>query len=128
MTPAGAAAFRCDRLPRLWVLGFLLYLSSVACGAAHARGLTLDDLLKLEAFGRVALPPDGRTRLSEQQPPYEIAPNIEALSGHVRDQSGLQLIYTMSIGQAGTARPLFRPAPRRGYWMGGLSPGGDKLA
>ena len=110
------------------VTAMLVCAAGALCATADARGLTLDDILKMEAFGRVALTPDGRTLLFEKQPPYETAPNIESLSGHVRDESGLGLIYTLSLGQAGEAQVLFRPAAHTGYWMGGLSPDGSKLA
>jgi hypothetical protein len=93
MSFAGAADLLRHCVPRLRILALLVWLSGAACDVANARGLTLDDVLNVEAFGRVVVTPDGRTLLFEQQPPYEIAPNIESLSGHVRDESGLGLVY-----------------------------------
>jgi dipeptidyl aminopeptidase/acylaminoacyl peptidase len=128
MSFAGAADLLRHCVPRLRILALLVWLSGAACDVANARALTLDDVLNVEAFGRVVVTPDGRTLLFEQQPPYETAPNIESLSGHVRDESGLGLVYSMTLGQTRGAQLLFHPAPRTGYWIGGLSPDGSKLA
>jgi hypothetical protein len=93
-----------------------------------ARAVELDDILRMEDLGRVVFTPDGRTLLFEKQPPYEQAPNIESLSGHARDTSGLGHIYVVEVAQPREPRPLFSPAPRTGYWIGGLSPSGRRLA
>jgi hypothetical protein len=103
-------------------------LNVVTVPPAGARGWTVDDVLRMESFGRTAITPDGGTLLFEQQPPYEEAPNTESVSGYARDESGLGYIYGFDIRRAGKPTLLFPAAPRTGYWMGGLSPDGRRLA
>lgn len=108
-----------------------LLLLVTICGqlvaAESLSGMTIDDLLKMEDLGRIVLTPDGRYVIYEHMPAYEASPNTGALY-QTSESSVRAQIHVIDLATSREPRRLFPQEPSGGYWIGGLSPDGAKLA
>lgn len=99
---------------------------SVMGGAGPARTapLTLDTLLDLETFGRIAVDPTGRVGVFEERrarndlPRYDL--QAEGTLWYAR-------LHRIDLGSSDESRPLLPQADDAGYRMGPFSPGGSRL-
>lgn len=90
---------------------------------------TLADMFKLEDVGRTAFMMEGRYLVYELIPPFNKAPNTGTRIVQLPDESALSKLFVIDLNQPSAApRPLFNQASNGGYWMGGPSPDGTKLA
>ena len=92
---------------------------------ANARPLSLDDVMKSEAIGRLAFDPSGRYAVFEYLPPYEssIKP-----SRNYSYANGRSKLYFVDLEGDNKARRLFPQPDGVNAWMGTFSPSGSILA
>ena len=89
-----------------------------------ARPYTLDDLLRLEDFGKRAVDPSGRWFIFDQRAPYDSAPRFD-YDGRPEVILGRPMIVDLS--HPGPARPLLRLEADTGYTLGPISPSGRAI-
>jgi dipeptidyl aminopeptidase/acylaminoacyl peptidase len=109
---------------RLLALGVCLWLG-LAPRQATARPFTVDDLLKQESFGDVALDPTGRYAVVERRGPYDSAARFDLQ--HRNPLAASRLLLT-DLQADPTARPLMPQPDGYGYLAGPWSPDGERLA
>lgn len=98
----------------------------IACpSAARSDPLTVDVLLGLERFGRVAIDPSGRVGVFEERFSREDLPRHDVEAGGADRYARL---YRIDLDAPGPPRPLLPMEPDAGYTAGAFSPGGDRLA
>ncbi|MFT4956172.1 MAG: dipeptidyl aminopeptidase/acylaminoacyl peptidase [Brevundimonas sp.] len=106
----------------LGAVSALLALAGASSGSAAP--LTLDILLELETFGRIAIDPTGVVGVVEERRARRDLPryDLQAEGGlwHAR-------LHRIDLGSPDGARPLLPPAADAGYRMGPFSPDGSRL-
>lgn len=102
----------------------LTLLAGVSGTPASARPFTVEDLLRQEAFGAVALDPAGRWIVFEQRGPYAEAARFDDDQGN---PIGTSRLMVAAPGGTGPARPLL-PDAAPGQVIAGVSPSGARLA
>ncbi len=85
----------------------------------------VDDLLRQESFGRVAIDPSGRWLAFEQRDPYETAASFDYDQQNTAVLSRLRVV---DLRKPGAARPLGGAAVGPGLLLGAFSPDGARLA
>jgi dipeptidyl aminopeptidase/acylaminoacyl peptidase len=106
---------------------FLIVLSLSAANTTVARGLVVEDILKMEGIGRVSFALNDRLLIYEWMPPYAEASNIGTLYGQ-SDRSALAGLYVADVDRLGTSCLLFPQEPNGGYWLGPVSPDTSRVA
>lgn len=107
-----------------WLLSAVAALALAWPFSAHADPLTLDTLLGVESFGRIAIDPTGRTAVFEERrsrddlPRYDLQP--EGMLRYAR-------LYRFDVDRPTEVRPLLAMEPDAGYTLGPFSPDGDRL-
>lgn len=96
-----------------------------ATQAESSRGLTLDDMLRLEDIGATRLVSDETHLLFEIIRPYDEAVDYGRLFLNGRDRSRIHIANT---APPQNVRPLFEQEADRGYWLGPISPNGERVA
>lgn len=98
---------------------------ALACPSAAASDpLTLDTLLGLEGFGRIAIDPTGSVAVFEERrsrdelPRYDLQP--EGMLRYAR-------LYRVSLDAPDRVEPLLSMAPDAGYTFGPFSPSGRRV-
>lgn len=94
-------------------------------GPAWADPLTLDTLLNLETFGRIAIDPTGRVGVVEERRARNNLPRYDLQAEGTLWQATL---HRIDLGSPDGVRPLLSAAPDVGYRMGPFSPDGARLA
>lgn len=107
------------RMPIL--LPMMAGVANVCCADA-AGGLTVAQMLRLEAVGDVVTLPDGRI-LYEYLPPYEERASFEVDLDDPRPNA-----HIMIANPAGQTKALFTADTRAGYLIAGVSPSGTRVA
>ncbi len=102
---------------------FALWLAVPAVCAAHP--FEIEDLLHLESYGQVAIASQARLVLIERRAAYDAAADY-SYGYFVRRL--LTRIEVVDLDRPRRPRPLFHQQSGAGYWMGGLSPNGKRLA
>jgi len=92
---------------------------------ASARDYRIDDLLRLESYGQVVVDPGGRWAIVERRDRYDSASRY-SYDWMVRRL--LSKLLVVDLFHGGRARPLFAQDKDAGYWSGGFSPSGKRLA
>ncbi len=117
--------FNCTQAVVLSILSFTLGSSDVL--AKKTSTLSVDVALKQEDIGSVLFDPNSRRVVFERISAYDTAP---ADSYRYRFFSRLSLsnIYVANTEDDKRAEPIFDQRDDTGYWLGGFSPKGDKLA
>lgn len=108
------------------VFEMLTSLPSLAAGTAP-KPLAVDDILQMEDFGRARLAPDGSYLIYEWIPPYESLGNFGALAS-TQDRRVLAKLRIVDLSRSTPARPLIEGNPGSGYWLGEISPTGERVA
>lgn len=101
---------------------------ALACAAsplqATDRPITVDDIVKLEAFGRAAIGPDGRWAVYEKRDDYDTIPNYDHMQ---RAHWTIMDLWRVDL-KAGTPRPeRLLPEEPVGLLRGEWSPDGRRL-
>lgn len=89
------------------------------------RPYTVDDLLRQESFGAVAIAPGGRWLVFEQRDPYETA---ESFDYDQQNNAVLSRLRVVDLAKAGAVKPLAAEAAGPGMLIGPFSPDGERLA
>src|SRR5437016_1160513 len=83
--------------------------------ASNDNALQLEDIMRMEEFGRAAISPDGKQVTYELVPPYsEINPGLLASA---MGRAELSKLFLAQVDGVGRARPMFSQAHDRGYWL-----------
>ena len=93
-------------------------------GPAWADPLTLDTLLNLETFGRIAVDPSGRVGVVEERRARNDLPRYDLQAEGTLWQATL---HRIDLASPDGVRPLLPAAPDAGYRMGPFSPDGTRL-
>jgi dipeptidyl aminopeptidase/acylaminoacyl peptidase len=103
----------------------LAWLGALAGASAAARPVTLDDLMRREAFGSAQVAPGGRWLVIERRGPYRSASrfDLEGLNDIARTR-----LERVDLARPGPGRPLLAAAPGVGYAAGPISPDGRRMA
>lgn len=130
VSPACVRDRRRLRCPGLagWLVRAAAFLAGMVLARADAepvRGLSVEDLLRLESIGVVAFHPGDGGLLFERLRPYRDAPDFGRPFLNGKDRARLHLLEP---GGRGVIRPLFQQHPAYGYWMGPFSPDGTRLS
>lgn len=128
--PCDTATVSSPRLRAHWVavlVGACTLCLHAAASSQARRPLTVDDVLRMENFGRAELAFDGTLVVYEWAPAYEQAPNLEAVH-HPGAFGPMFKLYTVEVKGQGKPQPLFEQDPRGGYWIGALSPAHTRVA
>ncbi len=109
-------------------LAMLRALSALAAAVvalpAAAEPLTLEALLDLERFGRVAVDPSGRVAVFEERRAQSDLPRYDFLAEGALRYAHL---YAVDLTRSAAPRPLFPMAPDAGYTFGPFSPSGRRV-
>jgi len=131
-SPLRSRAFATTRLVRVRMPGSIFILAGIlltalpaAALAAEPRGLTVEDLLRLEEIGAVAVSADGGRVVFERLRPYKEAPEFGRTFLRGKDRAHL---YVADVGREPKVRLLFEQERERGYWLGPLAPDGQRVA
>jgi dipeptidyl aminopeptidase/acylaminoacyl peptidase len=109
---------------RTQIVSALCALALACPPAAKAEPLTLDTLLGLETFGRIAMDPSGTVGIFEERrargdlPRYDLQP--EGALRYAR-------LYRIDMDAPGRVRPLLAMEADAGYTAGPFSPDGRRL-
>ena len=110
---------------RSMLLGAVCALSVMAgAGPVRADPLTLDTLLNLETFGRIAVDPTGRVGVFEERLARNDLPRFDL---QAEGALWYARLHRIDLGSSGGSRPLLPQADDAGYRMGPFSPGGSRL-
>jgi dipeptidyl aminopeptidase/acylaminoacyl peptidase len=104
--------------------GLLAALLALLPSSAAARAFTVDDLLRVEAFGQVSLDPGERRLVYERLRPIKAASAFDAdyFNRHRRSE-----LFVVDVRQPGPGRRLLPPAEGVGHVLGPWSPSGRRL-
>lgn len=106
------------------LLSALAALALAWASSAQADPLTLDTLLGVETFGRIAVDPTGATAVFEERrarddlPRYDLQP--EGMLRYAR-------LYRFDVDGQANVRPLLPMEPDAGYTLGPFSPDGSRV-
>lgn len=103
-----------------WLVALCLVLS----GVCEARPYTIDDMLRLESYGQVAIARQAGLVLVERRAAYDTATDYSY--GYLVRRL-LSRVEVADLTSPTRLRPLFDQPAGAGYWMGGLSPDGMRL-
>lgn len=108
---------------------FAVFVASLSLcfHVAASNPITIDDVLRMENFGRAELALDGKFVIYEWSAPYEQAPNLEAVY-HPGAFGPMFKLYAIDLTRPDAPQPLFKQEPRGGYWIGAISPSANKVA
>lgn len=115
-------------MPAWLVVLAVLIQSMCGIGPAHGqtprRVLSVEDLLRSSDIGMTYLTPDGKDLIYEWLPEYLSAPNVYV---DVMQRPKFKL-FKRELEKSGPGEPLFDQEPGTGYWIGSVSPDGQRLA
>lgn len=94
-----------------------------ACPAA-TKPYQIEDMLKLQSYGKALLSPDGQWAVVERFRPYDSA---AAYDFDVFNKRMLGQIWKVDLNGGKPPELLFEQDPDAGYWTGSLSPDGQHL-
>jgi dipeptidyl aminopeptidase/acylaminoacyl peptidase len=97
---------------------------ALACGSAHAKPFTVEDLLSLQDLGRTSFSPDGRWLVVDVQAPWRSAARFD-LDAMTYLALGRPMVA--DVEARGPARPLLPFEPGAGYTTGAYSPDGSRI-
>lgn len=106
----------------IYAIVLLLSIPQHACPSPadlERRAYTVDDLLKIEEIHTVRFGPDGQTVVFEYLPPYDER-------GEYGVERGGQILK-LSLSAKRQAEPLFIHEAGKNYWMGDVSPDGQRM-
>jgi len=107
------------------LLGAMMALACVAAPAAgRERGLKVDDVVALEAFGRATISPDGRWAVYEKRGPYDSATRFDLGQRAVWT---IMDLWRVDLEQPDAVPERLLPGEGPGLLRGGWSPSGDRL-
>ncbi|MFK4056827.1 prolyl oligopeptidase family serine peptidase [Brevundimonas sp. NPDC046655] len=110
---------------RSMLLGAVCALSVMAgAGPVWADPLTLDTLLGLETFGRIAVDPTGSVGVFEERRARNDLPRFDL---QAEGTLWYARLHRIDLGWSGESRPLLPQADDAGYRMGPFSPGGSRI-
>lgn len=109
---------------RSQIAALCLALCLGAAGAADARPIQLDDLLRAEDLGQAAIAPGGRWLVIETLAPYDSAPSFD-FAGY--SQPSLGQLMVVDLDHPGPAQSLLAPEAGAGYLAGPFSPKGRSM-
>lgn len=110
-------------IPRLaWAVIALACLTSPA--AAQTRPLAVDDIVRLESFGRASIAPNGRWAVYEKRGPYDSAPRFDL---GPRSQWAIMDLRLVDLTRPGSPPERLLPQEGLGLLRGAWSPSGARL-
>lgn len=110
-------------IPRLaWAVIALAFLTSPA--AAQTRPLAVDDIVRLESFGRASIAPNGRWAVYEKRGPYDSAPRFDL---GPRSQWAIMDLRLVDLTRPGSPPERLLPQEGLGLLRGAWSPSGARL-
>lgn len=92
--------------------------------ATELRSLAVEDLLRLEGFGRVEIFDKQRIAIIEKRPEYEAAQNTKFVT--YTDLSPIGHLYQVDLS-TGKIAPLFAHSAAETFWLGNASPDKEHL-
>lgn len=100
-------------------------LGLLSSAQASARPYSVSDLLSLESYGRAIFSPSGRSVVVERLSGYDRAARYtyDYFQGRARSR-----VKVATVAGLSGLRLLFPQERGAGYWLGGFSPSGRKLA
>jgi dipeptidyl aminopeptidase/acylaminoacyl peptidase len=107
----------------------LILRLAIACAFAvtsdaTARPLSVDDLLRFEQWGQIAIAPKGRWLIIEKRGAYDGAPSFE---GDYYTRFTVSRLYVVDLNRPAPARLLMPQAAGSGYVAGPISPDGAAM-
>lgn len=110
-------------IPRLaWAVIALACLTSPA--AAQTRPLAVDDVVRLESFGRASIAPNGRWAVYEKRGPYDSAPRFDL---GPRSQWAIMDLRLVDLTRPRSPPERLLPQEGLGLLRGAWSPSGARL-
>jgi len=110
-------------IPRLaWAVIALACLTSPA--AAQTRPLAVEDIVRLESFGRASIAPNGRWAVYEKRGPYDSAPRFDL---GPRSQWAIMDLRLVDLTRPGSPPERLLPQEGLGLLRGAWSPSGARL-
>jgi dipeptidyl aminopeptidase/acylaminoacyl peptidase len=97
----------------------------LVASAAQARPYQIEDMLRLESFGQIVIDPTEHMAVIERRAAYRSSSRFDYGYFTVRALSKLEAV---DLNAPAAARPLFAQDAGAGYWSGGFSPSGRRLA
>ncbi|KCZ57690.1 hypothetical protein HY30_17360 [Hyphomonas chukchiensis] len=112
------------RLGLIFVVLLVLLGSGPAAVAEH-KGVSVDDMMKVEGLGSALIDPAGRWLVYERLRPYDQIPDY-SFRTYAFGKSGHQL-WRYDLARGGEPHPLPGIDPEPHAWLGGFSPSGRFL-
>lgn len=105
-------------------VSWIAALCLLSVGPAAAEPYQIEDMLKLQSYGKAQVSPDGQWALIERFKPYDSA---AAYNFDVFNKRMLGQILKVGLKDGSPPELLFEQNPDAGYWAGSLSPDGQHL-
>lgn len=105
-------------------VSWIAALCLLAAGPAATKPYQIEDMLKLQSYGKAQLSPDGQWAVIERFRPYDSA---AAYGFDVFNKRMLGQIWKVDLKDGRPPELLFEQDPDAGYWAGSLSPDGQHL-
>lgn len=105
-------------------VSWIAALCLLSAGPAATKPYQIEDMLKLQSYGKALLSPDGQWAVVERFRPYDSA---AAYDFDVFNKRMLGQIWKVDLNGGKPPELLFEQDPDAGYWTGSLSPDGQHL-
>lgn len=105
-------------------VSWIAALCLLSAGPAATEPYQIEDMLKLQSYGKADISPDGRWAVIERLRPYNSA---AAYDFDVFNKKMLGQILKVDLTGQKPPELLFEHDPHAGYWVGNLSPDGLHL-
>ncbi|MGH9644890.1 MAG: alpha/beta hydrolase family protein [Terriglobales bacterium] len=112
---------------RACLLCFAVAISSSAT-AQPQRRFSIDDLLMLEDVGAAKIDPTGHWLVYERAPRYDQLPDYSVGRLVTWVRPGGRLMIVDLTAEQPSPKLLFKPDPKKMYWIDSFSPGGQSIA
>lgn len=105
-------------------VSWIAALCLLSAGPAATKPYQIDDMLKLQSYGKALVSPDGQWAVVERFRPYDSAAGY---GFDVFNKRMLGQIWKVDLNNGRPPELLFEQDPDAGYWTGSLSPDGQHL-
>ena len=105
-------------------VSWIAALCLMSAGPAATKPYQIEDMLKLQSYGKALVSPDGQWAVIERFRPYDSA---AAYGFDVFNKRMLGQIWKVDLKDARPPELLFEQNSDAGYWAGNLSPDGQHL-